>query len=193
MRHVMKWHKKIAIRQFFRDEATESEAHIIGKRIAEYATRTLGGFLDGIGDEADNMYDAIERLRGVNTLPDWKALKASDSTWDDMPPIKELDSLLDDFYDEADNLNIWVDPSAQGFEAFNLDAVGVVKIGTPLRILGKNKTRDSYDRVLVENVLNAGTDEEEVIINSKKNYYFITKNYVQGKSWAEKIEVTGHP
>lgn len=189
----MKWHKKIAIAQFFRDGATESEAHIIGKRIAEHATRTLGGFLDGLGDEADNMYDAIERLRGVNTLPDWKALKASDSTWDDMPPIKELDEILNDFYDEADNLNIWVDPSAQRFEAFNLDAVGVVKVGTPLRILGKNKTRDSYERVLVENVLNAGTDKEEVIINSKKNYYFITMNYVQGKSWAEKIEVTGHP
>ena len=36
-------------------------------------------------------------------------------------------------------------------------------------------------------VLNAGTDQEEILLNKKKNLYFITSMAVEGTSWAKNV------
>lgn len=36
-------------------------------------------------------------------------------------------------------------------------------------------------------VLNAGTEEEEVLLNKKKNLYFITRMAIDGSSWAKNV------
>ena len=189
----MNWKKSVAIKQFFRAGASEAEACIIGKQIAEYLSGNLKGYLASCGDDADNMHDAIENLKSVNSVSMWEELSAEDPTWSDMPPLKELEERLNDFYDEADRLAIWVDPNAPEFESFELNSVGTIKVGTPLYIKGKNVERDSYERVLVKDVVNAGKESEEVIINSDSNYYFLTKSYLDNKSWAARIDIIGHP
>lgn len=40
-----------------------------------------------------------------------------------------------------------------------------------------------------EKILNAGTEHEEVIIDLKKNKYFITKMAINGESWAKDVNI----
>ena len=61
---------------------------------------------------------------------------------------------------------------------------GQLMIGDELLIIGKS---DSDSQVCkVEDILDGG-DNEEIIINTRKNRYFITNMYLSGKSWAEDI------
>jgi len=41
----------------------------------------------------------------------------------------------------------------------------------------------------VKEVLNAGTSREEILINRKKNLYFITSMAIDGSSWAKNVRV----
>lgn len=41
---------------------------------------------------------------------------------------------------------------------------------------------------IVDDVLNAGTESEEIILDSIANIYFITDLYLTGKSWARNVE-----
>lgn len=65
-----------------------------------------------------------------------------------------------------------------------------IKEGVELKIVGKNKSRDSYDSVFIEEVIRDHNGlAVEVIINKKKNYYFLAKSYFEGRSWAKSIHV----
>lgn len=42
-------------------------------------------------------------------------------------------------------------------------------------------------RYIAEEVLHAGTDQEEVIVDLESNKYFITQMAIDGSSWAKKV------
>ena len=69
-----------------------------------------------------------------------------------------------------------------------LSAEGQIKVGDKIQITGKNP-RDTQLATVKEVIKVNGC--EEVIINVKKNYYFITKNVVAGKSWAASVVIVG--
>lgn len=65
-----------------------------------------------------------------------------------------------------------------------LSAYGQIYQGDRLVIVdGQGKAM----RRVARDVLNAGTDKEEVIINLSKNKYFIVSMYLKGESWAKAI------
>ena len=66
-----------------------------------------------------------------------------------------------------------------------IDGSGQLKVGDKIMIIGKNP-KDSYPQITVKKVIFNG-DDEEIIINKSKNYYFITKMMVEGKSWAKEV------
>lgn len=61
---------------------------------------------------------------------------------------------------------------------------GQLKVGDKIAIIGKSD-RDTQE-ITVEDVLTIDGNEE-IIINRKKNYYFITKLLVEGRSWAKEV------
>ncbi|MEG3764934.1 hypothetical protein [Alteromonas sp. 14N.309.X.WAT.G.H12] len=112
----MKWNVSISIAQFFKEGAVDDDACVIGKEIANHVKKRLDTYLQRLGEDASNMYEALQRLESINTVKDWQELKKSSPIWDRMPPLKELDENLDNFYDEADNLGIWVNPNKEHHE-----------------------------------------------------------------------------
>jgi hypothetical protein len=68
-----------------------------------------------------------------------------------------------------------------------LSAEGQIKVGNILKITGKN-SKDSYKSIKVKEVIDNG-DGEEIIINKKKNRYFMTRLYLSGASWCKSVEV----
>ena len=63
---------------------------------------------------------------------------------------------------------------------------GQIKVGDKLQITGKNP-RDTQTVTAKEIIKVNGN--KEVIINKKKNYYFITKMLVSGISWAKEVRI----
>ena len=63
---------------------------------------------------------------------------------------------------------------------------GQIKKGNKLKITGKS-SRDDQTVTVKQIVTSDGN--EEIIINKKKNYYFITNLLITGKSWASKVEI----
>jgi len=63
---------------------------------------------------------------------------------------------------------------------------GQISKGDTLQIVGKN-TRDDQITTVKEVITVSGN--EEVILNKKKNYYFITKLVVDGTSWAKQVQI----
>jgi len=61
---------------------------------------------------------------------------------------------------------------------------GQLKVGDKIAIIGKSD-RDTQE-ITVKDVLTIDGNEE-IIINRKKNYYFITKLLVEGRSWAKEV------
>ena len=41
----------------------------------------------------------------------------------------------------------------------------------------------------VKDVLFKGTEQEEIIVNRKKNNYFLTKKYLAGNSWVKDVKL----
>jgi hypothetical protein len=80
-----------------------------------------------------------------------------------------------------------------------LVSIDQLKIGTKLKIVGKdNGGSDSYGSVSVKKLIKMykyGSvpkiqDDTEVLINSKKNYYFSFERYISGKSnWVKEVYV----
>ena len=63
---------------------------------------------------------------------------------------------------------------------------GQVQKGDTLQIVGKNTLDDQI--TMVKEVITV-CGNEEVIINKRKNYYFITKLLAEGKSWAKQVQI----
>ena len=82
---------------------------------------------------------------------------------------------------EYDKMNIWRNASMTTFR--HLECVGVLKKGDVLLVNHKGK-RKPY---IVKEVLFPGKENEEIIINKKKNKYFITSMAVDGSSWAKNV------
>lgn len=64
-----------------------------------------------------------------------------------------------------------------------LTAPGQIKLGSKIHCTFKGKPQ-TYR---AKEILNAGTDREEVIINKKQNLYFITDQAITGRSWAKDV------
>lgn len=69
-----------------------------------------------------------------------------------------------------------------------LTAPGQIKPGDIIHCEFKGKPQ----RYRVKEVLYPGTYKEEILINKKKNLYFITSMAVDGSSWAKKVHY-GNP
>ncbi len=67
-----------------------------------------------------------------------------------------------------------------------LTAEGQLSIGDKIIIVGKSSS-DSQETT-VKDVINVN-GQEEIIINKKKNRYFITNMYLAGISWAKHIQI----
>jgi uncharacterized protein with PIN domain len=65
-------------------------------------------------------------------------------------------------------------------------AEGQIKQGDTLRIVGKNTL---YDQEVTAKEIITTCGNEEVIINKKKNRYFITKLLLNGNSWAKQVVI----
>jgi len=61
---------------------------------------------------------------------------------------------------------------------------GQIKVGDKLKIIGKNTRDDQY--AIAEDILMIGGNEE-IIIDTDKNRYFITKLLIKGTSWAKQV------
>lgn len=67
-------------------------------------------------------------------------------------------------------------------------AAGQLRQGDQINLLDKEGATKATE---VKEVLNAGTDKEEIIICLRKNLYFITSNYLRGTSWVKEcVKVT---
>lgn len=64
-----------------------------------------------------------------------------------------------------------------------LTCAGEIKPGDVIHCEFKGRAK----KYRVKEVLNAGTDLEEILINKKKNLYFITSMAVDGTSWAKNV------
>lgn len=66
-----------------------------------------------------------------------------------------------------------------------------IKVGTPLKIVGFNP-KDSYKRITAKEVLgmkNVDGSWVEIVINTKKNYYFNLTAYLNGtKTWGKWVK-----
>jgi hypothetical protein len=67
----------------------------------------------------------------------------------------------------------------------NLTAAGQIKVGYTVYC----EYEDKPVKYLVKQVLNPGTDREEIIVNKKKNRYFITSMAINGTSWAKNVRI----
>lgn len=66
-----------------------------------------------------------------------------------------------------------------------LVAYGQIHKGDQLEITYEN-TRELF---VVKKVINAGRKSEEILLNKKKNIYFITSMAIDGESWARDVMI----
>lgn len=64
-----------------------------------------------------------------------------------------------------------------------LTSAGQIKPGNTVHCDFKGRPQ----KYRVKEVLYAGTDKEEILINKKKNLYFITSMAIDGTSWAKNV------
>ncbi|MGR5555725.1 hypothetical protein ACQKQC_05425 [Vibrio fortis] len=69
-----------------------------------------------------------------------------------------------------------------------LSEVGQIQEGDILLIQGKNHRLDTQV-AHVDEILDGGDAIEEIIINSRKNYYFATSKVLEGTSWAQEVHI----
>lgn len=69
----------------------------------------------------------------------------------------------------------------------DLLSAGQIKEGDKLKITYKGE-RINY---VAEEILNAGTDKEEIILHVDSNLYFITSMALDGTSWAKDVKIAG--
>jgi len=62
---------------------------------------------------------------------------------------------------------------------------GQIKEGDKLKITYKNE-KINY---IAEEILNPGTDREEIILDVDSNLYFITSMALDGTSWAKNVQI----
>ena len=65
-----------------------------------------------------------------------------------------------------------------------LKAAGQIKNGATI-VLANEGAGESYENI---EVLNAGTDREEILLERKGNLYFITSMAIKGTSWANDVK-----
>lgn len=65
-----------------------------------------------------------------------------------------------------------------------LTQAGQIKQGAKVQICNKG----IWEAYHVDEVLNAGTDHEEIILDREINLYFITSMAIDGTSWVEKVQ-----
>lgn len=66
-------------------------------------------------------------------------------------------------------------------------SAGQLEPGDIIQATFKGETK-RYD---VEDVLNPGTDKEEIILDIHDNLYFITSMVIDGTSWAKNVMIEG--
>ena len=66
-----------------------------------------------------------------------------------------------------------------------LEHSGQIKQGDKLKVTYEGD-RISY---IAEEILNAGSNEEEILLHVDSNLYFITSMAINGTSWAENVEI----
>ncbi len=66
-----------------------------------------------------------------------------------------------------------------------LSKAGQIQQGDTIHCEYKGKKQ----QYVAEEVLDAGTNHEEIIIDVKSNKYFITSMAINGSSWAKNVEV----
>jgi len=66
----------------------------------------------------------------------------------------------------------------------NLTNAGQIQKGAKI-VLSDNGEGQAYT---VDQVLNAGTDKEEILIDTEGNLYFITSMAIDGSSWAKQVK-----
>tara|TARA_R110002126_G_scaffold100103_1_gene231498 strand:+ start:294 stop:518 length:225 start_codon:yes stop_codon:yes gene_type:complete len=70
----------------------------------------------------------------------------------------------------------------------NLTKAGQIKNGAQI-LLSANGEGQAHT---VDEVLHAGTDGEEILLNVKENLYFITSMAIDGTSWAKQVKFLNH-
>lgn len=65
-----------------------------------------------------------------------------------------------------------------------LTAAGQIKCGDEIHCEYKGKLK-KYTAI---EVLNPGSDREEIVVNKKANIYFITSMAIDGTSWAKNVK-----
>lgn len=66
----------------------------------------------------------------------------------------------------------------------NLTKSGQIKAGATVVLEYKGD-----DQIhTVDQILNPGTDREEILLDTKTNLYFITSMAIEGSSWAKKVK-----
>jgi len=65
----------------------------------------------------------------------------------------------------------------------HIDMFGQLKIGDSMLIVDQEK----IIKCKVKEVLNYGTDKEEIVFNKRANKYFIVSMYLKNKSWAKQV------
>ena len=66
-------------------------------------------------------------------------------------------------------------------------AEGQLKIGDKITIIGKSTSDDQ--KTTVKDVIKVN-GKEEIIINKRRNGYFITHMLLSGSSWAKQVQIT---
>lgn len=76
-----------------------------------------------------------------------------------------------------------------GYSLEPLTRAGQVCKGDILLISGATSGRVETVKEIVNSGVASDSDGEEIIINKRKNHYFITSVYLDGKSWAKRVLV----
>lgn len=117
-------------------------------------------------------------------------------------PVAELPALeigrwvyLDELFDSArhkgdrEAMNTAQHPKVRAAPADGLPQPlrepGQIKEGDLLRF----STSDGMEEAIAREVLYPGTDTEEVIVNKRRNYYFITAKAIEGTSWVKDVQI----
>jgi hypothetical protein len=62
---------------------------------------------------------------------------------------------------------------------------GQLKKGDKIKIIAKSQ-KDNYESITVKKVIETDYGEE-IILNLKRNYYYVTRMMLAGESWAVKV------
>jgi hypothetical protein len=62
---------------------------------------------------------------------------------------------------------------------------GQLKKGDKIKIIAKSQ-KDNYESITVKKVIETDYGEE-IILNLRRNYYYVTRMMLDGESWAVKV------